>query len=144
MVNGAVTAVPINCGGEHLHATNVKSAPLPHVLEPFNFGGNVMALTELNNMESIGNGNVLLDFYTSNCAPCRTLNPLLEEIANEYKNLMVAKVEVTKNPEASQKFGIMSVPTVILMVNSKVKEVSQGNPGREALRSMVKRHVIKA
>lgn len=101
-------------------------------------------ITELNGMDSIRNGNVLLDFYTNTCGPCRALHPMLEEISNEYKNLKVCKVDVTRNPDMTQQFGVMSVPTLVLLVDSKVREISQGNPGREGLKTMVKKHVVAA
>jgi thioredoxin 1 len=101
-----------------------------------------MPMTEINSMETIRQGNVLLDFYTTTCGPCRALNPVLEEIANEHKSLKVCKVDVTKNFELSQQFGVMSVPTLVFLMDSKVQEISQGNPGREALKSMVRKHVL--
>jgi len=99
-----------------------------------------MALTEITNIASIQKGNVLLDFYTATCGPCRMMNPVLEEIAKEFKNLTVAKVEVTQNPDVSQMFGVMSVPTVIFLNDFKVKEVSRGFHSKEALKTMVKKH----
>lgn len=100
-----------------------------------------MPLTECNSMDSIRSGNVLLDFYTTTCGPCRAMHPVLEEIAKEFKNLTIAKVDVTRNPDMTQQFGVMSVPTVVLMVDSQVREVSQGFPGRDALKTMVKKYV---
>jgi len=100
-----------------------------------------MPIMEITNIDSIKSGNVLLDFYTTTCAPCKALNPVLEEIANEFKSLTVQKVEVTKSPDAAQMFGVMSVPTVVLLIDSKVKEVSRGFTGKEALKSMVRKHI---
>lgn len=99
------------------------------------------SVTEITNVASIQKGNVLLDFYTSTCGSCRMMNPILEEIANEFKNLIVRKVEVTQNPEVSQMFGVMSVPTVILLTDSKVQEISRGFSSKENLKSMVRKHI---
>jgi thioredoxin 1 len=96
-------------------------------------------VTEVSNMDSIKSGNVIVDFYTRTCAPCRALHPVLEEISNEFSNLTVTKVEVTQNPDLSQMFGVMSVPTVIFMKDSKVKHVSQGFSTKENFKSLVRK-----
>lgn len=97
-------------------------------------------VTEVNTLKNM-KGNVLVDFYTTSCAPCRALNPVLEEISNEFASLTVAKVEVTQNPQASQEFGVMSVPTLVLMQDSKVKEVQNGFSNKNAIRSMIQKHI---
>ena len=78
-------------------------------------------VTEIQDMNAIMEGNVLLDFYTDSCGPCKALSPVLDEISADFPNLKVAKVEVTKNFDLSQQFGVMSVPTVVFMKNSQVK-----------------------
>ena len=98
-------------------------------------------VTEITSMEAIRRGPVLLDFYTSTCGPCRTMNPILEEISKEFSSLKVAKVEVTQNPEVSQMFGVMSVPTIILMQDCQVKQVIHGASSKESLKTMVKKHI---
>lgn len=100
-----------------------------------------MPMTEINSTDVIGKGNVLLDFYTTTCAPCRALHPVLEEISKEWSSLKVCKVNVNNNFDLSQQFGVMSVPTLVLMVDSKVREVSQGFPGKDAVKSMVRKHI---
>jgi len=69
------------------------------------------------------------------------LSPVLDEIEKSFPTLKVAKIDVTQNPDMSQRFGVMSVPTVVLMVDSKVKEVSRGFSNKETLVSMVRKHV---
>jgi len=100
-------------------------------------------VTEVVNIDAIRKGCVLADFYTSTCGPCRALNPILEEISQEFKNLMVAKIEVTKNPIAAQMYGVMSVPTVMFLKDSKVKGVSRRFSGKEAIRSMVQKSLAE-
>lgn len=96
---------------------------------------------EVQNMESIREGNVLVDFYTSTCAPCKAMHPVLEELSKEFQNIKIAKIDVTKNHEASQKYGVMSVPTVVLLQDSKVKEVSRGFMNKGSLVQMIKRNL---
>lgn len=92
---------------------------------------------EIMSIDTIRNGDVLVDFYTTTCGPCRAMNPVLEEISREFQDVKVAKVEVTKNPEASQMFGVMSVPTVMFLRDSKVKAVSMGFSDKKKIRSMI-------
>lgn len=94
-------------------------------------------ITEVSSMEGISKGKVLVDFYTTTCGPCKAMNPILEELSKEYKDLRVAKVEVTQNPDVSQYFGIMSVPTVIFMKDCKVKQVIRGLSTKTALKNMI-------
>ena len=58
---------------------------------------------------------VLVDFWATWCGPCRMLSPVVEEVSREHENeLTVGKVNVDDCPELAQKFGVMSIPTLIL------------------------------
>ena len=57
---------------------------------------------------------VIVDFYATWCGPCKMLSPILEEIAETEKDVKILKVDIDDNMELAQKFGIMSVPTLML------------------------------
>jgi thioredoxin 1 len=95
-------------------------------------------VTEVTNMDFIRKGNVLVDFYTATCGPCKAMHPILEELSTEFKDLKVAKVDVTQNPDVSQMFGIMSVPTIIFMTDCQVKQEMRGFSNKERLKTMVR------
>ena len=97
-------------------------------------------VTEVNDVNALSEGNVLVDFYTGACGPCKAMNPILEEISEEFENVKVAKVDVVRNPDVSQMFGVMSVPTIIFMKNRSVKDTIRGLSNKKALTSMIKRH----
>lgn len=97
-------------------------------------------VVEVSDLSSIQKGNVLVDFYTTSCGPCRAMHPMLEEMSKEFQNVTIAKVEVTKNPLASQMFGVMSVPTMMVLKDSKVREVSMGFSDKKKIRSLLEKH----
>ena len=68
---------------------------------------------------------VLLDFWAPWCAPCRMVAPTVEEIASERVDIKVGKINVDEQPELANKFGIMSIPTLVVLKNGKnVQRVS--------------------
>ena len=69
------------------------------------------------NFEAVKNSDkpVLLDFYADWCGPCRMVAPLVEQIANEYPQYVVGKVNVDNSPEIARQFGVMSIPTLVVL-----------------------------
>ena len=78
-----------------------------------------MALIHLNEEsfnETLDAGKLMLvDFWATWCGPCRMLGPVIEELAEEYegKDVVIGKVDVDENPVLAQRYGVMSIPTVI-------------------------------
>ena len=63
---------------------------------------------------------VLLDFWASWCGPCRMVSPIVDEIAAERSDIKVCKINVDEQPELATRFGVMSIPTLVVMKNGKV------------------------
>ena len=63
---------------------------------------------------------VLIDFYATWCGPCRMVSPLVDEIAEENSDYQICKVDVDEAPELAQKFGVMSIPTLVVLEQGKV------------------------
>ena len=77
---------------------------------------------------------VLLDFWAPWCGPCRMVVPIVEEIAGERSDIKVGKVNVDEEQELAGQFGIMTIPTLVIMKNGKiVKQVSGARPKKEIL-----------
>ena len=69
---------------------------------------------------------VLVDFYATWCGPCKMIAPILEEIAEEHPEYVIAKVNVDEEEELAAEFGIMSIPTVIVFKNGEPVKTSMG------------------
>ena len=69
---------------------------------------------------------VLLDFWASWCGPCRMVSPIVDEIAAERSDIKVCKINVDDQPELAARFGIMSIPTLVVMKNGKVVNQAVG------------------
>lgn len=89
--------------------------------------------------EVIGfDGPVLVDFSATWCGPCKKLEPIVREIAGDYAGrLKVVKVDVDKAPNSAAKFGVMSVPTVLLIKGGVVKDQMIGLVSKQALSDRV-------
>ena len=101
-------------------------------------------VVEAINLDTLKKGNILVDFYSTTCGPCKLLNPVLEEVSKEVPDVKVVKVEVTKCPEAAHQYGIQCLPTVMFLQNSKVREVSQGLTTKVKILAMLKKHLAPA
>ena len=80
---------------------------------------------------------VLLDFSASWCAPCRMVVPIIEEIASERPDIKVGKINVDEQPELTSEFGIMSIPTLVVMKNGKIVQQVSGARPKEAILTMI-------
>lgn len=69
---------------------------------------------------------VLIDFYADWCGPCKMLSPVIEEIGKEHSEIKVVKVNVDEQGELAAKFGVMSIPTLVVMKDGKVTNSSVG------------------
>lgn len=89
-----------------------------------------MAIIELNkdNFNTVINTDktVLIDFFATWCGPCRMVSPIVDEIADEHPEFVVCKVDVDNNPELAAEFGVMSIPTLVVIKDGKVINQSAG------------------
>lgn len=88
-----------------------------------------ITITDDNFENEVLNSNlpVLIDFWAVWCGPCKIIAPVVEQLADEYKGkLKVGKLDVDSNQEASIKYGVRSIPTLLLFKNGQVKETIIG------------------
>ncbi len=81
---------------------------------------------------------VLVDFYADWCGPCKLAAPVIEELAEEYKGrLTVGKVNVDENSILSGKYGVMSIPTMIVFKDGKEAERASGFGGKDGILKLI-------
>lgn len=88
---------------------------------------------------------VLLDFWASWCGPCRMVAPVLDSIADEMAGaLIIGKVNVDEQPELSSRFGVMSIPTMVLMKDGHVVDTMVGAAAKNDIKAMIDKGIEKA
>ena len=80
---------------------------------------------------------VLLDFWAAWCGPCRMVSPVVDEIAEERPDIRVGKVNVDEQPELASQFGVMSIPTLVVMKDGEVEAQSVGAAPKEDILAML-------
>ncbi|MFA7674205.1 MAG: thioredoxin [Clostridia bacterium] len=81
---------------------------------------------------------VLIDFWASWCGPCRMVSPVVDEIAEEVQGKKVGKVNVDEEPELAQRYGVMSIPTLVVIKNGTVVKKAVGVQPKQTILDMFK------
>jgi thioredoxin 1 len=105
-------------------------------------GANTVEATDAGFSSIIEKGVTLVDFWAEWCGPCRQIAPIVEQIADENKDsLKVAKLDVDANGETAMKYGVMSIPTLILFKDGQPVERLVGYRPKEALLNKIRPHL---
>lgn len=102
----------------------------------------IVNATDQNFTQEVEQGTVLVDFWAPWCGPCKMIAPVLEQIDGEVgSKLKIVKVNVDDNPESAGRFGVMSIPTLIVFKDGQPVDKIIGFQPKEALMATVGKHL---
>jgi len=117
----------------------IKSDLKVHEMEEFLMA--IVDVTDQNFAQDTSEGLVLVDFWAPWCGPCKMIAPVLEELNEDMGDkLKIAKLNVDDNQETAGKYGVMSIPTLLLMKDGNVVDQVVGFQPKEALAELVNKH----
>ena len=82
---------------------------------------------------------IIVDFYADWCGPCRMLSPVVDEFAEENPDFVVGKINVDKEPELSEEFGVSSIPMLVVMKDGKILNKSVGAKSKQQILEMIEK-----
>lgn len=98
----------------------------------------VVQIKESEFNEKIKGGKVLVDCFATWCGPCRMLSPVLDDISNEVTNYKFYKLDVDEAENISREYGIMSIPTLLIFDDGKLREKIVGLRSKNELIDILK------
>ena len=100
---------------------------------------NVIEIKQNEFDEKVSNSDkkVLIDVYANWCGPCKMLSPIIDELANEIDNINFYKLDIDKSEDIARRYGIMSIPTLLIFDNGELKEKIVGFKNKEELKEIL-------
>ncbi|MGM0839011.1 MAG: thioredoxin [Bacillota bacterium] len=101
----------------------------------------IQNVTDQTFMQETSEGLILADFWAPWCGPCKMIAPVLEELDQDMGDkVKIVKVDVDENQETAGKFGVMSIPTLLVIKNGEVVDKAVGYQPKEALAELLNKH----
>lgn len=114
----------------------IKNMPAPKESEF------VVTLTDANSQQMTSRGVVLIDFWAAWCMPCKMIGPVINELAEEMKGkTVICKLNVDENQRTAQKFGVRSIPTLVILKNGKEVERIVGVKNKAFIKQQIEKHL---
>ena len=90
--------------------------------------------------EEIKEGKVIVDFFATWCGPCKMLSPVLEDLASDRDSIDIVKVDIDESMNLARQYGIMSVPTLVLMKDGKILAKTSGFQPKDSIQRWIDEH----
>lgn len=104
--------------------------------------GLVQEITDQSFVSKTASGVVMVDFWAPWCGPCRMVAPVLEDLQKEMgEQVAVVKMNVDENPETAMKFGITSIPTLMVFKNGEMVDRTVGASPKEHYKTLLSKHI---
>jgi thioredoxin 1 len=101
----------------------------------------MIKLTNSNFDGFISEGVSVVQFSAEWCSPCRALSPIMEEVSNEYDSVKFGKIDVDESSDIASKFGIRSIPTVLIFKDSEIVDKHLGMGQKSSIKSLIDKHL---
>lgn len=101
----------------------------------------VIELTDKNFDQETNTGVSLTDFWATWCGPCRMQSPVIDQLSEEMTEVNFNKVDVDQNQETAAKFGIMSIPTMLIKKDGQVVDTIVGYHSKEQLKKKLEQYI---
>lgn len=101
-----------------------------------------MAIVKLNSAnfnEEIKSGITLVDFYADWCGPCKMIAPFIEQLANEDTGAKIAKIDTDESQDLAERFGVMSIPTLIVFKDGEVVAQHMGFAAKPQIEALIEK-----
>lgn len=145
MLIGLMLAVTTACGANRNEQPKTKKTMVQELtLEEFQ--KKVYNLTDRSTTAPtyLGDKPAIVDFYASWCGPCRMVAPVLEELAEEYKDrIVIYKVNTEREPDLAAAFGIRSIPSILFIPKGGRPQMLQGAMPKQAFRQAIEEYLLK-
>jgi thioredoxin 1 len=97
-------------------------------------------LNDANFKDETKEGLVVVDFFATWCGPCKILGPIMEDVQKELSNVKIFKVDVDENEETARNFGVMSIPTIVVLKDGVEIDRHVGLMNRDSLVEWINQH----
>lgn len=102
----------------------------------------IAKISDQNFAAEIASGTVLVDFWAPWCGPCKMIAPVLEEVDQEIGDqVQISKLNVDENPDTAGRYGVMSIPTLMVFKDGEMVDKLQGFQPKEQLLEWVRTHI---